>query len=257
VRLAIVLLLCAGAALAQEDGRGARFGLGAGIVRTPLYPGSDQYEPRFIPVVTVNFGRFFFGGESGGTGLPGAGVNLVRDQHWRAGVGLVLAGAFRKQREESDDPSLRGMGDIERVLRGLAFVGYERDWYGLYARLATEMTDKDQGTLLLVDTLVRHRVNERFTVNIGPGITWADSEYMMTFFGVSPEQAARSALPQYRAQAGVYALRFGAGGSYRIDRDWRAIVRASVSRLEGDAAHSPITRERMQYTAGVIAAYEF
>ena len=68
-------------------------------------------------MVTVNFGRLFFGGESGGTGLPGAGVNLVRDQHWRAGFGLAVAGAFRKQREESDDPSLRGMGDIERVLR--------------------------------------------------------------------------------------------------------------------------------------------
>jgi hypothetical protein len=35
----------------------------------------------------------------------------------------------------------------------------------------------------------------------------------MTFFGVSVEQAARSTLPQYRAQAGFYALRFGAGGS--------------------------------------------
>jgi len=257
MKLAIVLLLFAGAALAEDEQRGARFSLGAGIVRAPLYPGSDRYEPRFVPVVTVNFGRFFFGGESGGTGLPGAGVNLVRDQHWRAGVGLLLAGAFRKQREESDDPSLRGMGDIERVLRGLAFVGYERDWYGLYARLATEMTDKDQGTLVLVDTLVRRRVNERFTVNLGPGITWADAEYMMTFFGVSAEQAARSTLPQYRAQAGLYAIRFGAGGSYRIDRDWRAMVRTSISRLEGDAASSPITKDRTQYTAGILAAYEF
>lgn len=257
MRLAIALLLCAGAAFAQEDQRGARFSLGAGIVRAPLYPGSDRYEPRFIPVVAVNFGRFFFGGESGGTGLPGAGVNLVRDQHWRAGVGLAIAGAFRKQREESDDPSLQGMGDIERVLRGLAFVGYERDWYGLYARLATEMTDKDQGTLVLLDALVRRRVNERFTVSIGPGVTWADSEYMTTFFGVSAEQAARSALPQYQAQAGFYAMRFGAGGSYRIDRDWRFMVRASVARLEGDAAATPITKDRTQYTAGILAAYEF
>ena len=256
MRFAFVLLLCAGAALA-EDERAARFSLGAGLVRAPLYPGAEGYEPRVIPVVTVNFGRFFFGGESGGTGLPGAGVNLVRDQHWRAGVGLVVAGAFRKQREESDDPSLRGMGDIERVLRGLAFVGYERDWYGLYARLATELRDKDQGSLVLMDALVRRRVNEHFTVNIGPGVTWADSEYMMTFFGVSADQAARSALPQYRAQAGFYAIRFGAGGSYRIDRDWRAMVRASVARLEGDAAQSPITRERTQYTAGILAAYEF
>ena len=110
MRLAIALLLRAGAAFAQEDQRGARFSLGAGIVRAPLYPGSDRYEPRFIPVVAVNFGRFFFGGESGGTGLPGAGVNLVRDQHWRAGIGLAIAGAFRKQREESPATSATGTG---------------------------------------------------------------------------------------------------------------------------------------------------
>ena len=93
MRLAIALLLCAGAAFAQEDQRGARFSIGAGVIRAPLYPGSDRYEPRFIPVVTVNFGRFFFGGE---------------------------------------------------------------------------MTDKDQGTLVLLDALVRRRLDERLTVNIGP-----------------------------------------------------------------------------------------
>ncbi len=257
MKLGFVLLLCAGAGLAQAEDSGTRFSVGAGIARAPLYPGAERYEPRVIPVLSVNFGRFFFGGESGGTGLPGGGVNIVRDEHWRAGVGLVIAGAFRKQREESDDPSLRGTGDIERVLRGLAFVGYERDWYGLYARLATELRDKDQGTLVLVDALARRRVNERFTVDVGPGVTWADSEYMMTFFGVSAEQAARSVLPQYRARAGFYAIRFSAGGSYRVDRDWRVMLRASVARLEGDAARSPITRERMQYTAGILAAYEF
>ena len=257
MKFAIVLLLAAGAALAQEPESGARVNAGIGVARAPKYPGSDDYEVRAIPIISVNFGRFFLGGEPGGAGSPGAGMNLVRGEHWRAGIGISLAGAFRKPREESDHPSLQGMGDIDRTVRGVAFLGYEEGFVTTFARVATDLRDKDQGTLVLLDSVLRYRAKERLTLSAGPGLTWADREYMMTFFGVSPQQSARSGVPPYQAQGGVHALRLGAGASYRIDRNWSAVLRANASRLVGDAADSPITRSRTQYTAGVFAAYEF
>lgn len=257
MKFAIVLLLSAGTALAQEPESRARVNAGVGVARTPKYPGSDKYELRAIPLISVNFGRFFLGGEPGGAGSPGAGMNLVRGEHWRAGIGISLAGAFRKPREESDHPSLRGMGDIERTVRGVAFLGYEHGWLTTFARVATDLRDKDQGTLVLLDSVLRYRPKERLTLSAGPGVTWASGEYMMTFFGVSAEQSARSGLPAYQADAGLHALRLGAGASYRIDRNWSAVLRTNVMRLVGDAADSPITRSRTQYTAGVFAAYEF
>ena len=257
MKIAIVLLLWAGAALAQEPEAEARVHGGFGVARTPSYPGSDRYELRAVPIISVNFGRFFLGGEPGGAGSPGAGVNLLRDKHWRGGIGVSLAGAFRKPREESDHPSLQGMGDIDRTVRGVAFLGYQEGRLTTFARVATDLRDKDQGTLVLLDSVMRHRATDRLTVSVGPGVTWADGEYMTTFFGVSAEQSARSALPQYQADAGVHALRLGAGASYRIDRNWSAVLRTNVLRLVGDAADSPVTRSRTQYTAGIFAAYEF
>ena len=61
---------------------------------------------------------------------------------------------------------------------------------------------------------------------------------MMTFFGVTPEQSARSGLPVYEARAGVHAVRFGVGAGFRIDRSWNLGTRIGTSRLEGDAGPS-------------------
>jgi len=55
----------------------------------------------------------------------------------------------------------------------------------------------------------------------------------------------------------VHALRFGAGAGYRIDRHWTLGARLGISRLEGDAVSSPITRERNQRLAAVFASYRF
>ena len=257
MKLALVLLLSAGTALAQEPESRARVNAGVGVARTPKYPGSDKYEVRAIPLISVNFGRFFLGGEPGGAGSPGAGVNLLRDEHWRAGIGVSLAGAFRKPREESDHPSLQGMGDIDRTVRGVAYLGYAQGRLTTFARVATDLRGKDQGTLVLLDSVLRYPATDRLTLSAGPGITWADREYAMTFFGVSAAQAARSVLPAYQADAGLHAIRLGAGASYRIDRNWNAVLRTNAIRLVGDAADSPVTRARSQYTAGVFVAYEF
>lgn len=80
---------------------------------------------------------------------------------------------------------------------------------------------------------------------------------MMTFFGVSAEQAARSTLPAYEARGGLHALRFGVNAVYRIDPRWSVGGRLGSARLRGDAEASPITRDRTQNLAAVFVSYRF
>ena len=84
-----------------------------------------------------------------------------------------------------------------------------------------------------------------------------DDDYAMTFFGVSPEQAATSTLPAYEARGGLHAVRFGVNAGYRIDGAWSVGGRIGTARLRGDAANSPITRDRTQNLAAVFARYRF
>lgn len=264
-RLALIAILSLGpmATLAQElpeedpqQKASVRLTLGAGIAYVPRYPGADEYRLRGIPVFGMGYGRFFAGGDEGAGGAGGAvGVNLLRDPSWR--LGLALALGFGDARRESDHPSLAGLGDIERASRLVVFGGYTWRWLSATLRVAGDIESKDQGTLAFFDVLARHRATPQLTFSAGPGITWASDDYMMTFFGVTPEQSARSGLPVYEARAGVHAVRFGVGAGFRIDRSWNLGTRIGTSRLEGDAGPSPITRDRNQHLAALFASYRF
>jgi outer membrane protein len=229
------------------------------MIHAPKYPGADSYRLRAIPVISLSVGRFFVGGGEpgggGGGGGGGVGMNLVRDPAWRLGV--ALAPGFGRARRESDHPSLEGLGDIDRATRAVAFGGYTWGWLSASLRVATDIEGEDQGTLATFDLSARYRATPELSFSAGPGITWADDDYMMTFFGITPEQAANSTLPAYEAKGGVHALRFGVGASYRFDRRWSVGARVSRARLAGDAADSPVTRDRTQYTAAIFAAYRF
>jgi len=264
-RLALIAILSLApmAALAQEmpeehpqEKTELRISVGAGIAYVPKYPGADSYRLRGIPVFGAGYGRFFAGGDEGAGGAGGAvGMNLLRDSNWRLGVALAIG--FGDARRESDHPSLAGLGDIERASRFVVFGGYSWRWLSATLRLATDIEGKDQGTLGFFDLLARHRATPQLTFSAGPGITWASDDYMMTFFGVTPEQSARSGLPAYEAKAGVHAVRFGVGAGYRIDRRWNVAGRIGTSRLDGDAGASPITRDRNQHLAALFASYRF
>ena len=251
-RLAVVALVFpAAAALAQvedsNEDKAARWrvSVGGGLIVGPKYPGADTYRLRVLPVIGASYGAFFFGGDPGAGGA-GVGVNLLRDPSWRFGVSL--APGFGRARRESDHPSLAGLGDIDRATRATVFGGYTwRRWLSTTLRVSTDIEGKDQGTLASLDVNARWRVAERMFISAGPGVTWADKDYTMTFFGT----------PAYEPGGGWNAVRFGIGAGYRIDEHWNLAARISASRIVGDAADSPITRDRTPYGAAVFASYRF
>jgi MipA family protein len=241
---------------ADDQPAGWRLSAGAGLVHGPKYPGADTYRSRALPIIGATYGPFFFGGDPGAGGIPGVGVSLVRDSAWRVGVGL--APGLGRARRESDHPDLAGMGDIERATRATFSAAYAwRRWLSATLRAATDIEGKNQGTLVGFDITARWRGTERVFMTAGPGVVWADEDYAMTFFGVTPEQAARSTLPAYQAGSGWNAVRFGVGAGYRIDARWTLGSRVSISRIVGDAADSPITRDRTPYGAALFATYRF
>ena len=123
--------------------------------------------------------------------------------------------------------------------------------------VSTDIGGHGQGTLAALDLLGRYSPIERLTLSAGPGMTWASGPYMRTFFGVSATQSAASGLPQFQASSGVEDVRFSLSGNYRLTTAWNLGARASVARLRGSAAESPITEARTQNSYVVFAEYEF
>ncbi len=231
-----------------------RVSVGGGLVSMPKFPGADSQRILALPFVGATYGRFFFGADPGAASIGGVGVNLYRDSHWRFATALS---AGLSERKESDDPRLQGLGDVNRTVSAGVGVVYTQDWFALSTSVLTDALNRGQGTLARFDARARYRPGEQVTFFAGPGLTWADHRYTQTFFGVDANQSAASGLRQFDTHSGLNSVRFSLGAGYRFDRHWGAGVFGSISRLQGDAASSPITEDRSQHFVGAVVLYRF
>ena len=242
-------------ALSQEETDAWRFTVGVGAMSEPEYPGSDESEIDPLPVLSAERGRYFFGSVPG-AGVPaGLGAYLIRNEHWRVGVGLGTD--FEDPREESDSPRLRGLGDVEASAMGAAFASYTHKWLVVRFAAVTDIGDKEQGTRASVDLEGKYSPFDKLVLTAGPGLTWADSEYNQTLFGIDALQSARSGQAAYAAEGGVNSWRFTVGANYRLTENWGLGARFVAASLEGDAADSPITENETQNMLAVFATYAF
>lgn len=95
---------------------------------------------------------------------------------------------------------------------------------------------------------------------IGPRLRLADSEYMRTYFGVTPAAATATGLAAYDPDGGVRAIGVMSSLTHQLGRNWGVYAYAGYDRLVGDAADSPIVRvlgSRDQFMGGIALYYSF
>ncbi len=239
----------------DDDGDHWQLAVGAGVISLPKYPGSSARETRALPLLSARYGRYFVGGVPG-TGVPlGAGLDFLEDTHWRLGV--VLGPDLRKPRKASDDPRLKGLGDIDSTTHLALFSSYSQSWWSLRGNVVSDVGGKHEGTTASLELEGRYPLTERLFLSAGPGLRWSDKRYTQAFFGVDATQATDSGLARYEANAGLNALTFSLGLEYRIDPHWFINSRASIESLRGDARHSPITSDASPHSVGVFGGYRF
>jgi outer membrane protein len=236
-----------GADVGERDGEARwRFALGGGIGAGPNFQGSDKYRLRAVPFAFAGYGRFF-------VGFGGAGVQIYRDGTW--GLGALVS--YGQGRKENVDQRLAGLGDVDRTVNAGVYAVARTGSFATRAVVYTDVGGEGHGTLARLDVLARFRVDERVGFFAGPGLTWGSRQYAQTFFGVTEEQAARTAFPEYHPGSGVNNVRLTGGANYRFAPNWRLIGSVSASRLSGDVGNSPIIETRAQVLAFISAIYLF
>lgn len=102
--------------------------------------------------------------------------------------------------------------------------------------------------------------SETFSVIPEVAVSWADGNYMDSFFAVTPSGSIASGFTPYDAGPGIRDALVRVTASYRFAEKWTVIARAQYSRLLGDARDSSIVRQGgspNQHLAGVGVAYTF
>jgi outer membrane protein len=208
----------------------ARIGLGAGIV--PEYEGSNHYQ-----VVPALYGRIHwkrgYSVELEGLTLR---ANLLPDDMWN--VGPVVR--YRMGRDDVENSAVDRMRDIDDSWEVGAFAKVSIDNWNVRLDVVKDIADGHGGYLIGIHTgytLFRDRF---WRLSAGASVTYADNDYMDTYFSVDEDNSARSGLDTYEAEAGFKDIGVTLSASYSISRNWGVMGIMGYKRLLGDAEESPI-----------------
>lgn len=229
--------------------------LGAGAIYSPDFEGSDEYEVQPFPFISVEYRDLAY------IRGPEIGVNLIRlkateDFSIKAGP---LA-RYRRDRKVKRNADLSGLGDVGTAveLGGALAFEYRQAWVRL--SLAKDVAGGHDGLVGEGEAGIRFNLSDTLIASASAKASWADKDYMGTYFGVTAAQAARSGLPVYRAESGLKDVGAGLSLSYMLGRNWMVTAVGGYSRLMGDAADAPlVTRYGSpdQWQGGLFIAYRF
>ncbi|RVU36697.1 MipA/OmpV family protein [Hwanghaeella grinnelliae] len=236
---AFAAMLQTGVAVAQDAGDDAgdwRVETGAGVIFSPDYEGSDDYEASPVPVLEVSWKDRIALTTKGGPGLiatPFLGENYRIDTGLRYDFG----------RDEDDNDALRGLGDLDVGAVGVLKASYEFGQFETGVELGHDLGGDRDGTTATVEFgMTQPILDRRAFVGLTADATWASDDYMQNTFGISATQAARSGagLSAFDAEAGFKDVGLSAMVGYSVTENVSVITMAKYSRLLNDAADSPL-----------------
>jgi outer membrane protein len=234
----------------------------AGVAR-PLYDGSSESTVSPFPLLHVTWrNRIELGPE-------GLSVLFSNAPSLRFGAGLT----FDPGRDERDGRAIFSNGDAERFLRGLGDVKARPGLrlFGvtglgpvmLRASVAKYFADDDplvpqnDGVLGDIGATLPLMRTERLRLAARVDASIADESFMQAFFGVTPTQSTRSGYAIYTPNAGFKDITFSLHGQWTLSQRWFVAGDAGVTRLVGDAADSPLVRNKAGPLLSIGFGYRF
>jgi MipA family protein len=247
--------MLASVAVADEFPDSWQFTAGVGGVNAPRYPGSRDQWTRGIPVVSIEYGRFFLGSLPNAGAAAGLGAYIVRNEHWQFGVGFNAD--TRNPRNAADAPILHGWGDIKSTERAAIFGSYTLDWFVIRGVASSDIGGKHEGTLASLEMLGRYHPIAALTLSAGPEVIFGDRKYRQTFFGIDAAQSLIAGVPEHTVSSGLNEVRLSLGADCKLTSKLSLGAHVAYGKLQGDAADSPVTTDKTQHSIAVFAAYRF
>lgn len=232
--------------------------LAVGMV--PDYLGSDDYQGAIGPAGKVYFGT--------GTELYARllatelSVNLWNSPVWAAGP--VVNYRFGRD-DDVEDSAVGLMRSIDDAVEVGGFISWRtfnpqdrRDQFNTQLQVLADASGTYDGWLATLSARKFVPLGRAFTFSLGGSLTYANGNYMSTYFSVDSIDAARSGLPQFGADSGLRDFRISPMVVFSFSPRWHLAGGVVYSRLLGDAADSPVVDDRgsaNQFFTGFGLAY--
>ena len=233
-------------------GYAANYSIGGGIGVKPDYEGSSDYE--FVPL-PAGSARF-----SNGMYIQLLGLNLranvIPSNMWR--LGPVYN--YRQERSDVENNRVDDMKNISDANELGIFGGFEWNNWFVFLDILGDMGNAYNGWYATLKGGYNYVISKAWMLSMGAHTTYADDDYMQTYFGVSAADSARSGLKRYNADSGMKDVGIDLGLNWNFASSWDLRGIASISQLIGDADDSsPVVNEgsETQFMGGVMVLFKF
>ncbi len=239
--------------------------VGLGVISKPDYEGSDKTEIVVAPFGRYNWanGRFVSLGGTGGSESAGRlRANIIkRSTNEHLSFGPLVQ--YRVERSDVDTNQVDRMKKVDAATELGAFVGCRYNRWNADLSFAADVSDEHNGSLIYLkggyDLIRDPKTLLLFSVNA----TWADSDYMDTYFGVNAKNRGSSTLPDYKAESGFKNVGATLTGLYRFTQSWGVAASIAYTSMLNDAKDSPLVDgkqgvgDKGQVNAILAATYSF
>jgi len=209
--------------------------IGLGVGTAPDYQGSD--DSRGIPLLMLK-GRYDSGRSFTLLG-PNLKVNVVPSKTY--GFGPVLN--YRQGRDDVDDDRVDAMQDIDDAFELGAFGSLDINNWLLGVELLADISDEHDGMLATVSVGYRWKAAPALSIMPKVYTTYADGDYMDTYFGVNSGNRGASGFADFEADSGFKDVGINLVVDYTLWDRWGISGVLAYSALLNDAKDSPLVDE--------------
>ena len=233
-----------GASVATDSGT-----VGGALVAGRQYQGSRERRYALVPLIDYQWKSGWFAGT-----VNGLGYDFSRRSDMTYGVRLTADLGRLQERSVA----LRGMGDIDiRPEAGAFFNYYVSPQLALTSSLRYGSGNDRGGMVIDVGAAYSTMLAPQWRLGVGVAGTYANADYMQSYFGVTPAQSARSGYAVTSASAGLRDLRANAALTHLFTPRVSITAAVSAGSLQGDAKDSPLVRQRNSVGGLVSVLYRF
>jgi MipA family protein len=245
--------------------------VGLGLVSTPEYEGASKRASSVLPDLNIKYGTRDFGSISLGSKARGLSWTMVDQEAYSFGIGLQGDGGRVDNKNGTawrpGSKRLLGMGEIKpsveltafgHVVLGVPFILQIAKGLGDGKADSKDFSIKGPGGARIeLSSEIPFEVTKSLSLSVSPSVSWADSKFTQAYFGVTPEQAARTGFAAFKTKAGIRSVGLGLGANYKLSPQWSVNAFANYSQLHGDAGKSPLVQKKGQATVQLGVAYQF
>ncbi|TDJ71741.1 MAG: MipA/OmpV family protein [Proteobacteria bacterium] len=227
--------------------------LGIGLAAVPDYEGSEDYQGVPVPIVRVDWRSRRY---VAFTGTRFRANLLSGFKKWQAGPMLN----YNPGRDDVDNDRVDALRDIDNTIEGGGFVIFDAGKWETHLQFLTDVDDEHDGSLATFRQSYKRPLKNRRLLTLNFSLTYADDDYMETFFGIDTNNAARSGLRTFEAEADFKDVEVSVAFLRNVSKRWNIAYSLGYKRLLGDAADSPVVDDEGsadQFFGAIIGSYTY